>query len=126
MNLTNEGKADIDLSNLTATYFFSENNVSKLNFYCDYACIQGEKYEAITDAVSGKFASSNAKDKSATAKLDISFGKKVLPSGHTLNVQVRVARDDWSEMNFDDDYSAAGPDKMLIKNGKEKVLGTEP
>ena len=126
LNLTNEGKADIDLSNLTATYFFSENNVSKLNFYCDYACIQGEKYEAITDAVSGKFASSNAKDKSATAKLDITFGKKVLPSGHTLNVQVRVARDDWSEMNFDDDYSAAGPDKMLIKNGKEKVLGTEP
>lgn len=126
LNLTNEGKGDIDLSGLTATYYFSDDNVSKLNFYCDYACVQGEKYEAITEAVSGKFASSNAKDKTATAKLDITFGKKVLPAGHTLNVQVRVARDDWTEMNFDDDYSAAGPDKMVIKNGKKKVLGTEP
>ena len=126
VNVTNEGKADIDLSSLTIIYYFSEDNTGKLNFYCDYACIQGDKYEAITDAVSGKFASSNAKDKTATAKLEITFGKKTLPANHTANVQVRVARDDWSEMNFDDDYSAAGPDKMVIRNGKKVVLGTEP
>ena len=127
VNLKNEGKADIDLSELEIEYLFSEPDINKLVFYCDYACIQGEHYEAITDSIKGKFTNNSYKDATAKNSVVISnSGKKKLPGGHELNIQVRVARGDWSALNFNDDYSAYGPEHMLVRVDDKVVLGTEP
>ncbi|MBQ1487806.1 MAG: hypothetical protein IIZ41_03485, partial [Lachnospiraceae bacterium] len=108
-------------------YYFSEEDISKLNFYCDYACIQGQQYKAVTESVSGVFSDSKKNDKTAAEVLTVSLKKKeTLPAGHTLNIQIRVAKDDWSNLNFDDDYSAKGAEYVVIKSGKNILLGTEP
>ena len=51
---------------------------------------------------------------------------QTLPSGHTLNLQIRIARSDWGNMNFDDDYSAKGTDKLTVEQGGKVILGKEP
>ncbi|MBR3039121.1 MAG: glycoside hydrolase family 9 protein [Lachnospiraceae bacterium] len=127
VKLKNDGKADIELSSIDISYFFSDPDTSKLVFYCDYASIEGEKYQAITDSIKGDFSKTGASDKTASVKLVIGIkDSKVLPAGHTLNVQVRVARSDWSNMDFGDDYSAAGPQYMTVEQGGKILLGTEP
>ena len=127
ITLKNEGKPDVDLSDLEIDYLFSEPDINKLVFYCDYACIQGERYEAITDTVKGRFLNNDYKD--ATAKNTVAItagGNKKLPGNHELVIQVRVARGDWSALNFNDDYSAYGPEHMLVKSGGKVLLGEEP
>ena len=127
VELTNTGNSDMDLSDVSICYYFSEEDISKLNFYCDYACIQGQQYKAVTESVSGVFSDSKKNDKTAAEVLTVSLKKKeTLPAGHTLNIQIRVAKDDWSNLNFDDDYSAKGAEYVVIKSGKNILLGTEP
>lgn len=127
INLKNEGKADLDLSDLEIDYLFSDPDINKLVFYCDYACIQGERYEAVTDSVKGDFANTSYKDETAkNAVVITNSGKKKLPGGHELIIQVRVARGDWSAMSFGDDYSAYGPEHILVKQGNKILVGDEP
>ena len=127
VNLENKGKADIDLSDVEIDYYFTDAELGKLVFYCDYACIQGEHYKAVTDSVQGDFGSTSYADATAKGKLAITLkNKEVLESGHSLQVQVRVARNDWSNMNFDDDYSAKGPSYMTVLQNKKVIVGTEP
>ena len=127
VNLENTGKGDLNLSDLEINYFMSEPDTDKLVFYCDYAAVQGEHYETVTDRVKGRFEVTGADDKTANTRVRIFFnGKEKLPGGHTLTVQIRVARGDWSNMTFDDDYSAFGPEHMTVtKDGKE-IIGEEP
>ncbi len=128
VNLENTGKADLDLSDVEIEYFFSDPDINKLIFYCDYACIQGERYEALTDSIKGRFSNNSCKDKTAKNSVVISCNdnKKKLPGGHSWVIQVRVARGDWSALNFDDDYSAYGPEHILVKNGSRVLIGEEP
>ena len=127
VELTNTGKDAMDLSDVEILYYFSESDSKNLNFFCDYACIQGNQYKAVTESVEGSFSDTKCSDKNASNLLTISLKKKeTLPAGHTLNIQVRVAKDDWSSLNFNDDYSAKGADYIVVKAGKDVILGTEP
>ena len=117
----------MDLSDVEILYYFSESDSKNLNFFCDYACIQGNQYKAVTESVEGGFSDTKCSDKNASNLLTVSLKKKeTLPAGHTLNIQVRVAKDDWSSLNFNDDYSAKGADYIVVKAGKDVILGTEP
>ena len=126
VNLENTGKADVELSDMEIDYLFSDPDINKLVFYCDYACIQGERYEAVTDSIKGRFLNNSYKDTTAKNSVAISCNGKKLPGGHTLVIQVRVARGDWSALNFDDDYSAYGPEHILVKDDGKILIGEEP
>ncbi len=127
IKLTNDSKKDLDLSNLTVQYFFSDPDLKNLSFYCDYASIEGQQYKAITESVEGVFEKGPDADATAGIKCKMKLKNgQTLPSGHTLNLQIRIARSDWGNMNFDDDYSAKGTDKLTVEQGGKVILGKEP
>ena len=127
IKLTNNSKKDIDLSDLTIQYYFSDPDLKNLCFYCDYASVEGKQYRAVTEAVEGAFEKGSSSDSTASVKLRIGLkGREVLQAGHTLNLQIRVARADWGNMNFDDDYSAKGTYRVTVEKGGNPVLGTRP
>jgi len=49
-----------------------------------------------------------------------------LRPGDELTIQVRVAKDDWSNFEFGNDYSAGGADKTALFCEDELILGSEP
>ena len=127
IKLTNNSKKDIDLSDLTVQYYFSDPDLKNLSFYCDYASVEGKQYRAVTEAVEGVFEKGSSSDSTASVVLRIRLkNKEALQAGHTLNLQIRVARSDWGNMNFDDDYSAKGAYRVTVEKGGNLVLGTRP
>lgn len=117
LKIKNTGSTGIDLSKLTADYFFTKDGADSLNFWCDYADISGSTYQACTDSVSGTFSSAS-KDNADTKCTMTASG--VLAGGDTLQIQVRITKSDWSEFNLGNDYSSGGADKITITyNGKE-------
>ncbi len=118
LKIKNTGSSGIDLSKLTADYFFTKDGGADLVFECDYADMQGSTYTAVTDAVSGKFSS--AKADNADTKCTVSLKSGVLPGGDTLTVNVRIHRSDWTEMDLGNDRSAGNADNITVTyNGKK-------
>ena len=117
LKITNTGSSGIDLSKLTADYFFTNDGGGDLVFECDYADIQGSSYQAWTDRIDGSFAKASG-DKTDTKCTIRSSG--TLPAGDTLTVNVRVHKSDWTEMDLGNDLSGADADKITITyNGKK-------
>ncbi len=117
LKITNTGSSGIDLSKLTADYFFTNDGGGDLVFECDYADIQGSSYQAWTDRIDGSFAKASG-DKMDTKCTIRSSG--TLPAGDTLTVNVRVHKSDWTEMDLGNDLSGADADKITITyNGKK-------
>ncbi len=117
LKITNTGSSGIDLSKLTADYFFTNDGGGDLVFECDYADIQGSSYQAWTDRIDGSFAKASG-DKTDTKCTIRSSG--TLPAGDTLTVNVRVHKSDWTEMDLGNDLSGANADKVTITyNGKK-------
>ena len=53
-------------------------------------------------------------------------GDRILESGAEWIIQIRVAKEDWSNMNFTNDYSAGGADKVLVYYEEKQQLGVSP
>ena len=117
LKITNTGSTGIDLSKLTADYFFTNDGGGDIVFECDYADIQGSSYQACTDTISGSFAKASG-DKTDTKCTIKSSG--TLAGGDTLTVNVRIHKSDWTEMDLGNDLSGANADKVTITyNGKK-------
>ena len=117
LKITNTGSSGIDLSKLTADYFFTNDGGGDLVFECDYADIQGSSYQAWTDKIKGSFSKASG-DKTDTKCSIKSSG--TLAAGDTLTVNVRVHKSDWTEMDLGNDLSGADADKVTITyNGKK-------
>ena len=118
LKITNTGSTGIDLSKLTADYFFTNDGGGSLVFECDYADIQGASYSAVTDSVSGTFAF--AKGDKTDTKCTVKLSGGVLAGGDTLSVNVRIHKSDWTEMDLGNDLSGANAEKIDVTyNGKK-------
>lgn len=125
--LKNTGKESIDLSKIRIEYFFSADGNQKMNFWCDYSAISGNNYEAVTDMIKGEVVSVTTGNDEADTKIVITTtGVKELKTGEEWTVQIRVAREDWSNMKFSNDYSAKGADKTVVYYGEKAVIGEAP
>lgn len=125
--LKNTGNKALDLSKLKLEYYFTGDTDTGYQFWCDYAAISGEKYEAVTEAVKGEIQSLSSPKENADSKLVITCpGSRVLESGAEWVVQIRLAKEDWSNMNFANDYSAGGADKVLVYYEEKQQLGVLP
>lgn len=117
LEIKNTGSTGIDLSKLTADYFFTKDGAAELCFWCDYADISGSSYTACTDSISGSFSS--AKGDNRDTKCTIK-GNGVLNGGDSLKIQVRITKSDWSEFNLGNDFSSGSAENIKITyNGKE-------
>lgn len=117
LKITNTGDTGIDLSKLTADYFFTNDGGGDIVFECDYADIQGSTYQACTDTISGSFSEASG-DKADTKCTIKSSG--TLAGGDTLTVNVRIHKSDWTDFDLGNDLSGANADKITVTyNGKK-------
>ncbi|MFC5470741.1 glycoside hydrolase family 9 protein [Cohnella suwonensis] len=103
-NIKNTGTSAVNLSNVKLRYFFTKDGAANLNFWCDWAQVG-------TSAVSGAFATISPAAAGADTYLEISFGSaagSLAAGGQSGDIQIRVAKSDWSNFNEANDYSFDG------------------
>ncbi|URZ01446.1 X2-like carbohydrate binding domain-containing protein [Clostridium felsineum] len=105
--VTNNTGAPLDLTTLKLRYYFTSDGTQAQNFWCDYAAIEGANYKTITSNVVGNFVAMDNPTKTADHYLEISFssGTGQLDAGSSIEIQSRVAKNDWSNYDQSNDYS---------------------
>ncbi len=127
ITIRNDGDEAVSLEDLKVQYFFTDDGDKTVNFYCDYAALSGSTYAAMTDKVNGEFATVSGNKTGADTVLSIICNSKdALRPGDELTIQVRVAKEDWSNFDFGNDYSAGGAEKVALFCEGNLVLGSQP
>lgn len=100
IRINNTGTTAISLTDVKLRYYYTEDGNQTQNFWCDWAT-------AGASNVTGTFVSLSTPATGADHYLEIGFtgGAGTLAPGATSEVQVRIAKTDWSNYNQADDYS---------------------
>lgn len=98
--LTNHGTAPIDLSEVKLRYYYTIDGEKPQTFWCDWSNIG-------KDNVTGSFVKMDQPTTGADHYLEIGFNRAAgsLSPGKNIEVQVRFAKNDWSNYTQTGDYS---------------------
>ncbi|PWW07154.1 cellulose 1,4-beta-cellobiosidase [Paenibacillus cellulosilyticus] len=129
-NIKNTGATAVSLSNLKLRYYFTKDTTSaSVNYWVDYAQVG-------TSAVSGVFSTISPAKTTADTYLELSFSSaagSIAAGGQTGDIQVRIAKSDWTNFSESDDYSYDGTkssfadwNKVTLYNSGSLVWGIEP
>ncbi|WP_093698688.1 glycoside hydrolase family 6 protein [Streptomyces sp. 2231.1] len=127
LQLVNTGTGAVDLSRVTVRYWFTgESSSAGFQTWCDYAQVG---CSTVKTSVTTLPAARTGADHS----LDVTFASGSLAAGaNTGDIQLRLAKADWSDFNETDDYSRgtgtsyADAAKVTVYVGGTLVWGTEP
>ncbi len=108
--LSNTGTQALDLSKFAIRYYFTKEADVVQNFYCDHGGIQFNKapwYMDITDDVSYEFINMMPTVDMANTYVEIKFDNisAVFSEHTTLNLEVRIANNNWTNYDQSNDYS---------------------
>ncbi|MFI5976099.1 glycoside hydrolase family 6 protein [Streptomyces sp. NPDC051452] len=126
IQLVNSGSGTVDLSKVTVRYWFTGESAAGYQTWCDYAQIGCSALRtAVTTLPSARTGADHT--------LDVAFGSGSLAAGaSTGDIQLRLAKSDWSNFNEADDYSRGGgtsyadAPKVTVYVDGTLVWGTEP
>ncbi|GIO15869.1 hypothetical protein J19TS2_54240 [Cohnella xylanilytica] len=98
--LTNTGTAAIPLTNVKLRYYYTIDGEKAQNFFCDWSNVGSGN-------VTGSFVKMAAPKTGADTYLEIGFasGAGSLAAGASIEVQVRIAKTDWTNYTQTGDYS---------------------
>ncbi len=126
-NIKNTGTSAVGLSGLKLRYYFTKDGAAGLNAYVDYAQVG-------TANVSGAFGSATGTN--ADTYLELSFGSaagSIAAGGQSGDIQIRIAKSDWSNFNEANDYSYDGTktayadwNKVTLHQSGTLVWGVAP
>lgn len=99
--ITNTGDTPIPLSDISARYYYTIDGNKKQRFWCDW-CSKGD-----TGMVTGKFSTVVSKADNIDSCFELGFknGNIMLQPGESVEVHIRIAKEDWSDFNQENDYS---------------------
>ncbi|WP_229263997.1 cellulose binding domain-containing protein [Cohnella cholangitidis] len=121
------GATAVNLSDVKVRYYFTKDGSAAMNAWIDWAQLGGTNIQVTFGSASGTGAD-------AYVELTFASGAGTLaPNGQSGDIQLRMAKTDWSNFNEADDYSydptktayADWSKVTLILNGT-LVWGTEP
>ncbi|MDN3027995.1 glycoside hydrolase family 6 protein [Streptomyces sp. S.PB5] len=100
LRITNTGSAALDLTGVTARYYFTRDGGSPtVNAYCDYAAVGCSNVKLRVVPLSTPVAG-------ADAYLEVGFSAGSLAAGRDSgDIQLRMAKSDWSAFNEVGDHS---------------------
>uniref|UniRef100_UPI003899578F glycoside hydrolase family 44 protein n=1 Tax=Paenibacillus kobensis TaxID=59841 RepID=UPI003899578F len=117
-NIKNTGTSPVSLNNLKLRYYLTKDTTSAgLNFWTDYAQVG-------TNTVSGTFNAISPAKTNADTYLEISFSSaagSIPAGGQSGDIQIRIAKSDWSNFNEGNDYSFDGT-KSAFANWNKVTL----
>ncbi|GAB3740441.1 Ig-like domain-containing protein [Spirosoma lituiforme] len=129
LQVRNEGNVPVNYQDVKVRYYLTaEGNPDKLRFYLDYALLGNSN-------VTGRFVKLDPAQASADAYLELSFNTSlgaIYPASNTGDVQYRIAKDDWTNLNQTNDHSyLVGTDwtensRAVIYVAGQRVWGQEP
>nr|AIA83911.1 CBM_3 [uncultured Clostridium sp.] len=97
--ITNTSDTPIDLSAVKLRYYYTEDGAQAQNFWCDW-CSAG------TSNVTGAFNSISAENADNYLEVGFAGGTGNLAAGDSVEIQIRIAKEDWSNYNQTNDYSS--------------------
>jgi hypothetical protein len=128
-NIKNTGTTAVSLSGLKLRYYLTKEGNASLNFYCDYAQLGSGN-------VSGAFTAVSPVKTGADTYLELSFAAgagTIAAGGQSGDIQIRVAKSDWTNFDETNDYSfdstksaLADWNKVTLYDGSTLVWGLEP
>ncbi|OQP46263.1 hypothetical protein A4H97_31375 [Niastella yeongjuensis] len=129
VSINNEGNVPVAYGDLSVRYWFTADGNSALNSWVDYAKIGNSNVLTSFNTVSPV---KNGADKYFEIKIKPTMGN-LYPAGNTGNIQYRIAKSDWSNFDFSNDYSYKAPanqlavnDHMTVYYKGQLIFGTEP
>jgi len=129
-NIKNTGTSAVSLSGLKLRYYLTKDSSSaSLSYWTDYAQVG-------TANVSGAFTAISPAKTNADTYVELSFSSaagSIAAGGQTGDIQIRIAKSDWSNFNENNDYSFDGTksayadwNKVTLYQGGTLVWGIEP
>ncbi|WP_155988014.1 cellulose binding domain-containing protein [Gorillibacterium massiliense] len=103
-NIKNTGTTAVSLNNLKLRYYFTKDTSSNLNFWCDYAQVGSGN-------VSNSFVTVSPAKTGADTYAELSFASgagSIAAGGQSGEIQIRIAKADWSNFIETNDYSFDG------------------
>ncbi|MGF7035613.1 cellulose 1,4-beta-cellobiosidase [Paenibacillus mucilaginosus] len=126
-NIKNNGTTAVNLSDLKIRYYFTKDGSAGLDSWVDWAQVGGANVQRVFGSASGTGADTYVEISFTAAAGSIPAG------GQTGDIQLRMAKTDWSNFNETGDYSFDGTktayanwDKVTLYQGGKLVWGIEP
>lgn len=125
--LINTGEDDINLSDVKILYFYTIDGEKEQSFWCDWCSAGSSTVKGIFNKIS---------DSASDEKyyLEISFSNEAgkLAPDESIELQIRFAKNDWSNYIQSNDYSFSTAanyidwDKSVLYLGNQRVWGNNP
>jgi endoglucanase len=135
IKITNSGENGVSLSTVTVRYYYTIDTEKGQSFWCDSAAITSGTYRNITSNVTGSFVKMSTAKSGADYYLEIGFTAAAgsLAAGEAAELQLRFAKNDWSDYTQSNDYSFnssastyTDTSKILLYISGQLNIGTEP
>lgn len=127
LNIKNTGTSAINLSQLKVRYYFTKDGNQAVNAYVDWAQIGASNIQTIFGSAAGN---------NADTYVELSFGNgagSLAAGAQTGDIQLRLAKSDWSNFNELNDYSYDASktaytnwNKVTLYQAGTLVWGIEP
>lgn len=123
LKITNNSGSSINLSELTAQYYYTKEGTASENGFVDYGAIEGSTYRQVAQYGTITFNSDHF-------EVGFTSAAGTLAAGDRLIVQYRVSKSDWSnydqsnDASFDASYTALAPYTAITVNGGGVVTVT--
>ncbi|MNP16401.1 Endoglucanase 1 precursor [compost metagenome] len=126
-NIKNNGTSAVNLSDLKIRYYFTKDGSQSLNSWIDWAVIGATNIQQV-------FASTTGTNADTYIELSFSTGAGSIPAGgQTGDIQLRMAKSDWTNFNESNDYSFdstktsyTDSSKVTLYQNGNLVWGVEP
>nr|WP_281272002.1 cellulose binding domain-containing protein [Paenibacillus cellulosilyticus] len=112
--ITNSGTSAVDMSTLKVRYYFTKDNATAFNFFCDWAQIG-------SDNVQAQFVSMPTATATADTYLELTFKSgagSIAAGGNSGQIQTRFSKTDWSNFSESNDYSFSTASTSFVNNSK--------
>lgn len=128
LTINNEGNMAVAYGDLSVRYWFTADGNAALNAWVDYAKLGSSNIVTSFNVVSPV---ATGADKYFEIKINPTLGN-LYPAGNTGDIQYRIAKSDWSNFTFTNDYSWIAPAPLAVNEHitvyykGQLIFGTEP
>ncbi|MBO7426887.1 MAG: glycoside hydrolase family 9 protein [Clostridiales bacterium] len=126
LEITNGSDGNLDLSAIEVCYYLTNDDGQALTFDCYHASVTSAsgQYTEMTSKISGTTSSSSGTDSDTVLTIKVSDGS--LAKGDKLTINFSLHRNDWQNMDLNNDHSHKSTENIVVKVNGNVALGKEP